>query len=390
MKHFGRFTALVLMLALMAALMPASALAGGPAAFAMVSGTKSLNLRAGPGTGYAWLGSVARGGWVQVVENYGDWYLVNLLDGNRSGYMSAKFLKNASASGQSGEGSVFTVNNPVPTQFLNLRQYPSMTAPVLGIFYNGAQGTVLSSQDGWFHVEIDGMYGYFRGEYLRFHNGGWQQGTSARVHSPNGGAVNVRSGPGYGYGVLTQCSPGTVVTAYLKGTGFWFVAANGQTGFMDSKFLSDGAAPQYPQPNPQPNVPGMTSGIVTNTGKKLNLREQPSLTARVLGQYPGGTRLNIEQQGADWCRVTVAYDGARGYMMSRFLTLYGLPGASVKRVVHPKGTFVYLRSQPTQAVGTVITRVPHGSTVNVVSPDGAWTKVRYGTYVGYMASAFLR
>ncbi len=110
----------------------------------------------------------------------------------------------------------------------------------------------------------------------------------------------------------------------------------------------------------------------------------------MIGHYGGGTQVRIISQGADWSRVTVLSNGASGYMMSRFLTVYGVPGQAVKRVEHPKRTFVYLRSSASQAGGNVIMRVPHGETVSVLAPLGSWTKVRYGSNVGYMMSWFLK
>ncbi len=384
MKPLFRKIAWLLTAVMLLAALPVSGALAQEQLFAMVSGTKSLNIRSGPGVSYQWLGSVPRGGWVQVQANYGDWYQVYVSDKGISGYMSANFLKTANASGT--DGTTFVVNNPKPTQFLNLRQYPDLNAPVLGIFYNGASGAVLSETAGWYQVSIGGLVGYFRGEYLRF-SGGMTGGSTATVYSANGGAVNLRSGPGYTYGAIAQLRPGNTVTVHLKGQNFWYVSAGGRSGFMDSKFLRAGSAPVPPGGG---STGGAGTGVVTNTGKLLNLREEASLNARVLGQYAGGTELTIEAQGADWCRVVVRATGARGYMMSRFITVYGVPGSSTKRVVHPMGSFVYLRSQPYQGVGTVIVKVPHGTSVSVIAPDGAWTKVRYGNYVGYMMSAFLR
>ncbi|MGI6739604.1 MAG: SH3 domain-containing protein [Christensenellales bacterium] len=356
----------------------------GESLFAIVTGTSSLNIRAGMGTGYAWLGSVKRGQWVDVHSRHGNWYYCTDINQKISGYMNAKYL--TAASSGSSAGSSFVVNNPISTQFLNLREYPSYQSRVLAIFYNGATGTVLSENNGWCEVSISGIRGYFRKEYLSV---SYQEAPSlienTRVYSKNGGAVNLRSGPGYGYSVIKSFAPGTNVGVYLKSnsSNFWYVGIGATRGFMDKNFL--GSSGQ----SPQPGGSGMNA-VVTNTGKWLNLRDRPSLNAKVIGHYGGGTQVRIISQGADWSRVTVLSNGASGYMMSRFLTVYGVPGQAVKRVVHPKRTFVYLRSSASQAGGNVIMRVPHGETVSVLAPLGSWTKVRYGSNVGYMMSWFLK
>jgi uncharacterized protein YgiM (DUF1202 family) len=354
--------------------------------YALVQNTQQLNLRSGPGTNYQWLGALKRGQWVEVVQSFGDWYLVNFLDKPLSGYMSAKYLKTASAG--SG-GSTFTVNNPASGQYLNLRSYPSYSAPVLGIYYNGASGNVLDVDGSWYHVEIGGRTGYFRGEYLRLSGGTAYGSSAATAYAKNGGAINLRSGPGTGFSVLSQVPSGSGISVHLQGSDYWYVSAGGRTGFMDANFIRTGS--YSGSSGSSSSVPsGGMRGIVTNTGKRLNLRETASLNARVLGQYVGGTEVQILEHGNEWSRVYIPLTGARGYMMSRYLTVYGTQGGASKRVVHPQGTFVYLRNRPSQTSGSILTKVPHGTYVSVIAPQANWTQVRYGNSVGYMMNWFLK
>ncbi|MDD3572936.1 MAG: SH3 domain-containing protein, partial [Eubacteriales bacterium] len=106
--------------------------------------------------------------------------------------------------------------------------------------------------------------------------------------------------------------------------------------------------------------------------------------------YPGNTAIIITRQGLTWCRVTVPHDGATGFMMTRYLTLYGLPAVPTLRVHHPSGSYVNLRTRPSQATGIVTLRVPSGSLVTVLTPGGEWTQVKYDGKVGYMMSYFLK
>ncbi len=350
--------------------------------FGMVDNTSSLNVRSGPGYNYQITGRLKRGVWVDILNDYSDWYYVTDRNQQLTGYVKSDYIKKASA-GSGGSSGQFVVNNPKASQFLNLRAEPSYSAQVLGIFFNGASGQIISSSDGWAQVIINGLHGYFREEFIKpLSSGGNYNAGAAYVYSSNGGNVNLRQGPGYSYSVLSSLSPGTKVNVHLKGNGFWYISSGNQSGFMSSKFLSVSGSP---------GPSGQRYAVVTNTGRRLNLRESPSLNSRSIGQYRGGTRVYIESQGSEWCKVKVVSNGARGYMMSRYLTLYGLPGANVKRVSHPQGTFVFLRSQPYQSAGTVIMRVPHGANVSVISSSsGGWTKIRYGNAVGFMMSYFLK
>lgn len=49
---------------------------------------------------------------------------------------------------------------------LNIRQQPSLTAPIVGQAPAGAQLEVLGSWNGWYHVRYGTTEGYVRGEYI--------------------------------------------------------------------------------------------------------------------------------------------------------------------------------------------------------------------------------
>lgn len=380
MKKLKRVFILVLILLLIFSTLPANAFNNTD--FAIVSGTTSLNIRSGPGFEYQWLGRLKSASWVELLDAGGEWWLIHDLSGTVTGYVNRNYLKRANA--QNDAGGYAYVNNPIASQFLNLRQFPSYTAPVLGIFYNGTSCIVLSRSDGWCYVQIGSLTGYFREEYLNF--SGAVSYSTGTTYSANGGSINIRIGPGYQYPALYACPSGSQIRVYLKGDPFWYVSYNGIFGFMDSSFIAAGITPQRP---PQ-SLPSEGEAVVGNSGKSLNLRENPYLTSRVLRQYPSGTRLLVNAQGEEWCEVTVKSDNSRGYMMSRYLTLYGLPGSATKRVVHPRKSYVYLRKRPSTSSSTTLARIPSGSLVHVLAPHRTWSKVRYKNQTGYIMNYYLK
>ena len=57
-------------------------------------------------------------------------------------------------------GTIAVVNNPDPSDRLNLRTNPSQDAPTLGKYYNGTHLEVLSNEkDGWVKVSIFDLEG---------------------------------------------------------------------------------------------------------------------------------------------------------------------------------------------------------------------------------------
>lgn len=350
--------------------------------YATVTGATSLNVRSGPSSSYAWLGSVGKGGWVRVTGESGNWYSVVTVEENITGYMSKNYLTTASATG----GNTAVVNNPKATQFLNLRATPSYDANVLGIFYNGAVCTILGEYDGWYYVQITTtggvtLQGYFRGEYLSLSGGA----SSATVSTANGGKLNLRTAPTYtGSNVTMQIPNGSRVSVLLKGKPFWQVSYNGVSGFADSSFLKEGAGGSS-------GAGGANGAAVVRTGNagKLNLREQAYGTAKILSQYANGVAVTLLQQGAEWCYVRVNSDGQTGYMMTKYLHITA-PASAAKTVINPNGgNYVNLRSAPAKSGDNVTIRVPVGARVSVLSWGDVWSQVVYNGTAGYMMSWFL-
>ena len=362
--------------------------------YAVVYNTESLNVRTGPATHYQWLGSVQKGDWVQIVGESGNWYQVVTVEDGIAGYMSKNYLKTFEG-GYAGVSNTAVVNNPVATQWLNLRVAPSYTAEVLDIFYNGTQCTILDRMDGWYYVSVykngQQLLGYFRSEYLRLNAAAG--GETYYVATANRGKLNLRSGPSYHSGVLMQIPYGASVSAVLKGNDFWQVVYNGTFGYVDKGFLQEKAVSNQTNNNAGVTVPNYSSAnayVQTGNTGKLNLRSQAYANAKILGQYANGTGVTVLQKGSAWCYVQVNTDGQKGYMMTKYLKLNGATTA-YKTVTNPNGgTYVNLRSTPDKQSGNVNVRVPVGAQVNVLSWGDEWSQVTYDNVTGYMMTWFLK
>lgn len=369
-------------------------LCGGALADALWSGvtyrSKTVNLRQQPTQYSTRLGSYQEGSWMVITGESGNWYYVTAPDG-KTGYMS----KNYVAVNDPVPSAVGVVTNPKSTSFLNLRQAPSYSAKVLGIYYNGVPCTLLSYANGWYNVRVDGVEGYFRGEYLAQQN--WPASDEvATIVTPNNTGLNLRTGPGTGYPSIAQYRGGRYVMVLQKGKDWWKVSVDGQTGFMSTDFLKDGILSPDELGSAGVNGGSTANGlpayaVVTNprSTQVLNMRESPATTSRAIGQYRNGAKLTVLKQGTEWCKVLNSQNVV-GYMMTRYLTLYNLPAVPTMTVSHPQKTFVNLRSLPDMVMGQVLTRIPHGATVTVLTPGDSWVKVQYNGMTGYAVNYFLQ
>lgn len=363
------------------------------ASFGVVSGTDDLNLRAQGSSSSRWLGKYSRGTWVEIIGSQNNFYQVITPDG-KTGYMSKNYITD-SQEGLSSQQRVAVVTNQNGGAFLNFRQQPSYSASVLGIFYNGVPLKLIGEISGWYQVELNGQVGYVRSEFVKVMSVPRMTGV-ATIKTPNNSALNLRQGPGMKYDVVRQFYGDQYVMVMAEGNGWWQVSVtdgyNRYIGFMDSSFLMKGLhAAKDISATAGTGAVSESYAVVANpkATQTLNLRQHASTASLALTQLRNGTRLWVDEQGTEWCRVTVQTTGQSGYVMSRFISLHGLGPAPARTVVHPNGSYVNLRATPDLNNGQVLVRVPSGSAVTILIPGLDWCKVFFDGKTGYMLSCFL-
>lgn len=192
---------------------------------------------------------------------------------------------------------------------LNLRAKPSSTSKILLVIpANTLVNNLGSSSNGYNKVSYQGTTGWAYGAYLDETNGGstdpdvtWIGGAEVTAN------VNLRSGPGTGYSVLQVVAKGTTVrmSDWVE-NGFRYVDVDGHgtTGWISDDYVGN-ASPSGP-------VSFVTTAAV-------NLRAQPSLSAKVLKVIPkGATVVDYDLVMSGQFRG-VDYNGTTGWVSNSYL-----------------------------------------------------------------------
>lgn len=197
-----------------------------------------------------------------------------------------------------------------------------------------------------------------------------------------GGSLNLRKEPSLYAQVLKQYPSGTWMTVHSEENGWSKVTVNGQTGYVVSKYLSDGTNTT-------------TLYVRTNTGRGLNLRDQPSLQGNILGSYKTGTPVSLITRGSGWYKVSV--DGQTGYMSSQYLSSNASTGSSTSTgypktgtVKNPGANQVLLLRQQPSTDAKVLGYYRNGTTVELLGESGSFYKVRVNGQSGYMMKKFIK
>ena len=225
---------------------------------------------------------------------------------------------------------------------LNLRAEARDTATVKTTIPYGTQVYVNNRGSSWCAVTYNGYTGYVMTKFLSFNSSATaapamtpaptqkpsgSSGTIAYVQT-TGGTLNLRAEAKSGAKVLTTIPYGTQLTITSVGSTWCGTYYNGYSGYVMTSFLrfASGQNTQAPTPTPTPSsgTPAATYAIVTTSGGTLNLRAAASTTAKVIGQIPNGSSLQVYSRGSSWCAVS--YNGTSGYVMTSYLTFLSNPG----------------------------------------------------------------
>lgn len=142
-------------------------------------------------------------------------------------------------------------------------------------------------------------------------------------------------------------------------------------------------------------VSSLAEIVKIRSGTLVRLRASASTKAKVLDAFPKGTRVNVLDKGAIWCKVRV--DGKVGYMMTKYLysdTSSGSSGSgssgggTTMYVSTPSGTTLNLRSDA-DTYSEILGAYRPGTKVTLLKRGRLWSKVSVNGLVGYMYTSYL-
>ena len=289
-------------------------------------------------------------------------------------------------------GMTLYVNNPDPTDRLNLRTEPSRDALSIGKYYSGVRVELLDApQNGWAHVRIAPYEGYMDMAYLTPGLGEGEPTFSMPclvVESAQGAVL--RSEPTPAAEALYRFEKGSFVYNVLGVLQSGWIHVHhdaGENGFLPA----DALTPQLSFDKTETTVPAGYSAYVNNPDPtdRLNLRAAPSANADSLGKYYNGVEvLVLGDAGNGYWHVQVNCTKTAGYMDAAFLTT-AYRDATLRptaKVRNANAELTNIRSAPSYASEVLYTAENgEGLAVMGVTPDG-WLHVQTEGIFGYIRS----
>ncbi len=348
---------------------------GGIVAYASQEGTVTagtLNVRSGPSTDYSVIGTVNSGTAIDIISTENGWHQINI-DG-MTGFVSSQYIS-VTGSGPQELSGTGTVN----VSGLNVRSAASTDADLVGLIGMGQTVTLLGSENGWYKVSvmIDGqeITGYCFGEYIT--PGGAPSGSE-----PSDGETPSGSEPSGGE---TPSAP---------------EPSGGET--------PSGSGPSGGESSQGPEISGGVKGVVSSG--PLNIRSGASMSDGIVGSADVGTEVVILADLGEWYQIQAELSGntVSGYMYKNYVSVTeenAGTGNEPSGDENPPAQDGFIAvSETVWATTGVNIRIGPGTDydrltglardasvlrIGVQASEDGWSRVQYGSAVGYVKSEFL-
>lgn len=258
--------------------------------------TDEVNLRYGPGTDTSVVVIIPSGATV-VARGWEDGNWIAVEYGTKTGWVARDYL----STGASGSGTAITSDD------VNLRTGPGLGTSIVAVIPAGSTVTRTGqSSNGFVSVSWHSYRGWVSADYL----GGGQANAVASDD------VNLRSGPGTGYGVLAVVPRGSRLglTGQRSG-GFVAVTFGGRQGWVSADFVGSDVGGG--------GGSSVRTYALTNDG--VNFRSGPDTSRGVIKVLSFGAVLELTGRQSNGFR-SARYNGVDGWVSSSYLDV--LPSVS--------------------------------------------------------------
>ena len=275
----------------------------------------------------------------------------------------------------------------VTAETLNARSGIEHNDKVLFSLKKDDKVLILDINNGWSKIQTkDGKEGWVSSIYIALSENdesySLNRSSSYTQKQVNTNGLNMRSGPGTSYRVLTTINKGTKLDVISESNGWSKINYNGRVGYVYSIYLD----------SIQPVYTNLTSKTVNTNG--LNVRSGPSTSYGVVASLNKGSKVSVISENNGWSKIL--YKNKERYVSSRYLdsektnsqesSTTTKPTIKETKIVNTEGLNV--RKGPSTSYSK-LGSLSKGSKVSVISESNGWTKILYKEQEAYVSSIYL-
>ena len=285
----------------------------------------------------------------------------------------------------------------VTADALNVRSGPSTSYGITTKLYKGDKVEILETSNGWHKIKAsNGKIGWVSGDYIKVSSGSTSQPSTSTIKATvTATSLNVRSGAGTSYSVITKLSKGTVVDVLESASNGWkkIKTSGGTTGWVSGEYLTTGSAGN----SSTNNSTSQTSYKATVNTDSLNMRKGAGTSYSVITKLSKGTVVDVLESASNGWKKVKTSNGTTGWVSGSYLTTgvveYPSTGNSTSQTSY-KATVTADSLNVRKGAGTsysIVTKLSKGTVVDVLeSASNGWKKIKTsnGT-TGWVSGSYL-
>ena len=207
----------------------------------------------------------------------------------------------------------------VTADALNVRSGPSTSYGITTKLYKGDKVEILETSNGWHKIKAsNGKIGWVSGDYIKVSSGSTSQpSTSTTKATVTATSLNVRSGAGTSYSVITKLPKGTVVDVLESASNGWkkIKTSGGTTGWVSGEYLTTGSAGN----SSTNNSTSQTSYKATVNTDSLNMRKGAGTSYSVITKLSKGTVVDVIESASNGWKKIKTSNGTIGWVSGSYL-----------------------------------------------------------------------
>ena len=207
----------------------------------------------------------------------------------------------------------------VTADALNVRSGPSTSYGITTKLYKGDKVEILETSNGWHKIKAsNGKIGWVSGDYIKVSSGSTSQpSTSTTKATVTATSLNVRSGAGTSYSVITKLPKGTVVDVLESASNGWkkIKTSGGTTGWVSGDYLTTGSAGN----SSTNNSTSQTSYKATVNTDSLNMRKGAGTSYSVITKLSKGTVVDVLESASNGWKKIKTSNGTIGWVSGSYL-----------------------------------------------------------------------
>ena len=279
----------------------------------------------------------------------------------------------------------------VTTSVLNVRTGAGTNYSIMSKVYKGDTLEVIGSLNGWYNIKLsNGKTGWVSGDYLSI------SGSSTNTESKKGtvttDTLNVRSGAGTSYSIISKVYKGDTVNIVGSSNGWYKIElSSGKTGWVSGDYVSVGSSSDNSSSD-NTTTENKKGTVTTDT---INERSGAGTSYSIISKVHKGDTVNIVGSSNGWYKIELS-SGKTGWVSGDYVSVGSSSDNSSSdntTTENKKGTVTTDTINERSGAGTsysIISKVHKGDTVNIVGSSNGWYKIELSSgKTGWVSSDYV-